>query len=210
VCDRLHIYLTSQEQRLAIKETFGRLRRRPTYEDCASHTVIPSQNASQLRRNSVAEQGDGMALFAAILRQNTLQQYVICTLSEIPTVRACSPKKGRGKISFQAVGLTRAGCAHWLLYANEAGASWQELTLSTATEKLSGVVNDKETSEYQGTVIPRNGNAWAYRCQRYFVALPIYALLMELWIECVGHFASIIELRSIIGKHQQGFDLSQF
>ena len=168
---------------------------------------IPSQNASQLRRKRVAEQGDGMALFAAILRQNTLQQCVIRTLSGI---RACCPRKGRGKIKLSSGVPYRAGCSHWLLYANEAGASWQELTLSTATEKLSGVVNDKETSEYQGTVIPRNGNAWAYRCQRYFVALPIYALLMELWIECVGHFASIIELRSIIGKHQQGFDLSQF
>jgi hypothetical protein len=156
VCDHLHIYLTSQEQRLALKDTFGRLRRGPTYEGCASHTGISSQNASQLRRNSVAEQGDGMALFAAILRQNTLQQYVICRLSGI---HACCLRKGRGKISFQAVSLTREDCAHWLLYANEAGASWQELTLSTATEKLSGVVNDKETSEYQGTVIPRNGNA---------------------------------------------------
>jgi hypothetical protein len=126
----------------------------------APHTGIPSQNASQLRRKR--EQGDGVALFASILRQNTLQQYVICTLSGI---RACCPKRGREKISFQAVRLTRAGCAHWLLYANEAGASWQELTLSTATEKLSGVVNDKEASEYQGTVIPRNGNAWEYRAK---------------------------------------------
>jgi hypothetical protein len=128
----------------------------------APHTGIPSQNASQLRRKSVAEQGDVVGLFASILRQNTPQQYVICRLSGI---RACYPKRGREKISFQAVRLTRAGCAHWLLYANEAGASWHELTLSTATEKFSGVVNDQEASEYQGTVIPRNGNAWEYRAK---------------------------------------------
>jgi hypothetical protein len=98
---------------------------------------------------SVAEQGDGHGPLAAILRQNTLEQCVSCTLSGI---RACYPKKRSRKDKLSSGVPYRTGWSHWLLHANEAGANSPELTLSTATEKLSGVMNGKGTSEYQGSI----------------------------------------------------------
>jgi hypothetical protein len=190
VCDGLHIYLISQEQRLAIKHTIERLQPGPTYEGCASHTGYPFAKCLAVAPKTRC----GTRGWHGPLCGNTSSKYTAAVCNPHVVGNTCLLSKKRSRKDKLSSGVPyRAGCSHWLLYANEAGASWQELTLSTATEKLSGVVNDKEASEYQGTIIPRNGNAWEYRCQKYFIALPIYALLMELWIECVGHFASIIK-----------------